>query len=228
MYFLAFLVSPFKRLSEKLRHAGEFVQCGSIRILLLLQPWLQCKTNFPKIYGFYNQFGSRKILFVANHRSNLDTFLLISYIPGLRGLAKSSLFHNVFFAPFMWVVGFIPVDKGRPESFLTTLKLLKTQLLDRNRAVLYFPEHTRCAKGFDSVSKFSSSVFMGAIESQALVVPLVIKRTDQLMGKGDLFLNPYEPVEIKMLDPIKASEFDDAIVLRDFVWKQTRVAFNAV
>jgi 1-acyl-sn-glycerol-3-phosphate acyltransferase len=198
------------------------VQCLSIRLLLRLQPWLRCETNFHGILGFYERFHTRKILFVANHRSNLDTFLLISYIPGLRGLAKSSLFYNIFFAPFMYVAGFIPVDKGSPESLLKGLKRLREKLLERNRSVLIFPETTRCEKGFPSVHKFGASFFSLAIDSHALVVPLAIECTDQLMGRGDFLLNPFQPVKIKMLEPVDATQFKDSVELRDLVWNQVK------
>jgi 1-acyl-sn-glycerol-3-phosphate acyltransferase len=224
IYFIALLLSPWRRASERTRHFGEYVQCLSIRMLLNMQPWLKCENNFHDIVGFYDRFKTRRVLFVANHRSNLDTFLLISYIPGLRGLAKSSLFRNIFFAPFMLVAGFIPVDKGSTQSLVKGLKLLGRKLLKRDRAVLIFPETTRCEKGFNSVNKFAAAFFAVAIDSNALIVPLAIECTDQVMGRGDLLIHPHRSVKIKMLDPIDASKFNDSIALRDLVWGQVKAA----
>lgn len=233
LYFTAWIVSlfyvrPARRLSDFIRYGAEYVQCFSIRMLLRLQPWLHCQTNLPHIYGFYDQFKTRRVLFVANHRSSLDTFFLISYIPGLRGLAKSSLYYNIFFAPFMIVAGFMPVKKGSADSFLEGLKLLKTKLLQRDRAVLFFPENTRCAKGFPSVAKFGSSIFQNAIDSDAVVVPLVMKKTDRVMGRGEYLLHPFEPIEIEMLEAIDAKNFQDGQTLRDVVWDKTRLALHAL
>lgn len=218
LFVLSHLLSPFSKLSTFIRHQAEYVQCLCIRMLLKLQPWLRCETNFPSIVGFYDQLGTRNVLFVANHRSNMDTFLLISYIPGLRGLAKKSLFYNIFFAPFMYVCGFIPVEKGSSESFVKGLGMLRDKLLKRNRPVLIFPENTRCEKNFSSVQKFSAAVFSIAIESKALLVPLVIESTDQLLGRGDLFIHPFTQVQIKMLEPIVAANYTDAQELRDHTW----------
>jgi 1-acyl-sn-glycerol-3-phosphate acyltransferase len=224
LYLLALLLSPWKKASDQVRYLGENIQCLSIRFLLWIQPWLKCQTNLHGVLGFYDQFKTRRVLFIANHRSNLDTFLLISYIPGLRGLAKSSLFYNAFFAPFMYIAGFIPVDKGSPESFVKGLKLLNRKLLKRDRAVLIFPENTRCEKGFSSVNKFAAAFFALAIDSGALIVPLAIESTDRLMGRGDLLIRPYEPVKITMLPPVDASRFNDSIALRDVVWNQVKAA----
>jgi len=226
IYFVALLLTPWHWGSDRVRHCGENTQCLSIRMLLKIQPWLHCDTNLHGILGFYNRFHTRKILFIANHRSNLDTFLLISYIPGLRGLAKSSLFYNVFFAPFMYVAGFIPVDKGSPESLIKGLKLLNEKLLQRDRSVLIFPETTRCEKGFHSVNKFSASFFSLAIESQALIVPLAIEDTDQIMGRGDLLIHPFQRVKIKMLEPVDAKKFHDSMELRDLVWNQVKASLS--
>lgn len=218
LFLLSFALFPFPTLSTKIRHLAEYVQCVCIRFLLKIQPWLECETNLPAITGFYDNFKTRRILFVANHRSNLDTFLLISYIPGLRGLAKKSLFYNVFFGPMMFIAGFIPVVKGSSESFISGLGMLRDKLLRNDRPVLIFPENTRCDKGFSSVRKFSSAAFSIAMESQALIVPMTIQNTDQLMGRGDLLLHPHQPVKIKMLDPIPAANFQDSQKLRDHVW----------
>ncbi|HRO66383.1 MAG TPA: lysophospholipid acyltransferase family protein [Pseudobdellovibrionaceae bacterium] len=223
LYFAAFLLSPWKGPSDRIRHGGEFFQCASIRFLLRLQPWLRAETNLPELRGFYDNFGTRRVLFVGNHRSNLDTFLLISYVPGLRGLAKSSLFYNIFFAPFMWVAGFIPVKKGSPESFMEGLKMLRTKLLERERPVLIFPENTRCKKGASSLEKFSAAVFSMAIDAEALIVPLAIVGTDDVLGKGEFWLSPGHPIRIKMLPPVRASDYTDAQALRDRVREALKV-----
>ena len=220
LYLIAFAFSFWPAASEKIRHFAEAVQCLSIRMLLRLQPWLKCETNLHPIVGFYDKLGTRKVLFVANHRSNLDTFLLISYIPGLRGLAKSTLFYNVFFAPYMWAAGFVPVHKGSAQSFVDGVRHLGDRLLMKNRAVLIFPENTRCDKGFLSVQKFSSAVFMLAIQTKSLIVPLVMKNTDGLMGRGDLLIHPGAPVQITMLEPVDAGRYSDEKELRQLVWNQ--------
>ena len=196
---------------------AEHFQCQSIRWLLQLQPWYKCATNLPPIWNFYENLGTRKVIFVANHRSNLDTFILISHIPGLRGLAKKSIYYNIFFAPFMMVNGFIPVAKGNVSSFVQGLHQLKIKILDLDRPVLVFPETTRCLKNFSGVQKFSPSVFQIAMDSQATVVPIVIKDSDQTMGRGDFLLKPFQKMEVIMLQQISTAHFSDSKLLSDHV-----------
>lgn len=219
LFALSFLTKPAPKISIFFLYAAEYLQCFSIRFLLRIQPWLRCRTNFQKIYGFFDRYQTRKVIFVANHRSNLDTFLLISLIPGLRGLAKSSLFYNIFFAPIMFLAGFIPAKKGDLNHFRDGLKKLKTKVLERNRPVLIFPETTRCEKRFSSIGKFSRATFDLALDSKALVVPIYISDTDLIMGRGDLFVNPFHPVQLTMLDPIDPQNFNSASELTLHVWK---------
>jgi 1-acyl-sn-glycerol-3-phosphate acyltransferase len=150
------------------------------------------------------------LLFVANHRSNLDTFLLIALIPGLRGLAKSTLYYNFLFAPFMWITGFIPVEKGNSESFLEGLRKIKTDLFEKNIPVLIYPENTRCSKGSPKLNKWSQAIFKIATEADATIIPIAIKNTDGVLGKGDFLLTPFELIEIKMLKPIEVNQWKNS------------------
>ncbi len=220
--FLLFLIGKALRFffsiePKSLNSFTEKFFAQSIRILLVLQPWLRCKTNFPKSFKFTQYIKmnceSERLLFIANHRSNLDTFLLISWIPGLRGMAKSSLYYNFLFAPFMWVIGFIPVEKGNSNSFMEGLQKIRIQMLEKNIPVLIFPENTRSIKGGANLGKWSQSVFKIAIDANATIIPVVIKNTDRVLGKGDLLITPFEPIEVKMLKPIESKNYTDFIQL---------------
>ncbi len=223
---LSFFVSQFNvKLGARLRHFTESFQCASIRFLLVIQPWLEIKTNHQAWRGtfkYFDDIGTRKVIFVANHRSNLDTFIMLSYFPGLSGLAKRSLFYNLAFLPFMLFMGFIPVQKGDLNGFRDGVKKLKSQILDSERPVLIFPETTRCAKYFEGANKFSLSVFKLALESEALLVPICLKNTDRVLGRGDWLLHPHQASELLILTPIDCSKnlaFKDSKTLADCVHK---------
>jgi 1-acyl-sn-glycerol-3-phosphate acyltransferase len=211
-YFLSWILR-----SERLMFAAEYIQCWSIRFLLFIQPWLKCKNNFQNIYRFHAQYGTRKIVYVANHRSNLDTFLLISLIPGLRGMAKKSLFYNVFLTPMMLLIGFVPVQKGNIQSFIEGLKLVRLKILLKNKPALVFPETTRCVKNTVGVGKMSHAVFAMAKEAKALIVPIRIEKTDQVLGRGDFLIHPYHEIRLTILEPIHPENFSDHHVLSDYV-----------
>lgn len=222
-YLVSFLFSKPTRVSLFFGYLAEYIQCYSIRFLLKIQPWLSCENNFQSIFGFYDQYKTRKIMFVSNHRSNLDTFFLLSFIPGLRGLAKSSLYYNIFFAPYMMAAGFVPVKKGSINGFIEGLRVLKKKILEINRAALVFPETTRCAKGYDSIGKFSTAVFDAAMASSAMIVPIYLHNTDQVMGRGDFLIHPFKPIHIKILNAIPADSFNNSTELTEHVWNALKV-----
>lgn len=209
----------FSMFSEKVMLRAEYVQCWSIYFLLKIQPWFKCKNNFQSIFGFYDTYKTRRVMFVANHRSNLDTFILISLIPGLRGMAKKSLFYNIFFAPFMLMIGFVPVDKGNLKSFLEGIKLLEVKILKHNRPALVFPETTRCQKNAVGIGKFSDALFKAAIEAKALVVPILISGTDQVLGRGDFLINPYKQIQLTIYNPLVAKNYKSENELSQVVKK---------
>lgn len=217
LFLFSLFLSPFKDLSIRIRHIAETIQCLSIHFLLKIQPWFNYKHNFQSILGFYKKYNTRNILFIPNHRSNLDTFILISLIPGLRGMAKSSLFYNIFFAPIMIVIGFVPVKKQNVASYLKGLQQLKNKFLKQNKSVLVFPETTRCEKKYPSVQKFSSSVFEVAISSKALIVPIYIKNSDEVLGRGDFLVHTFKVVHLTLFSAIDASQFTQAYELSDYV-----------
>ncbi|MBC7741428.1 MAG: 1-acyl-sn-glycerol-3-phosphate acyltransferase [Bdellovibrionaceae bacterium] len=225
-FAISYLTQKIPKISILFLHAAEYIQCFAIRFLLTIQPWLNCKNNFQSIYGFFDVYKTRKVMFVANHRSNLDTFIMISLIPGLRGLAKSSLFYNIFFAPIMYLSGFIPAKKGDVNSFLLGLKKVKSTVLERNRPVLIFPETTRCQKNFGSIGKFSRATFDIALETKALIVPVFIFGTDDVMGRGDLFLRPNHPVHLELLPVVDTAKFNSSTELSKYIWQQIADAQN--
>ena len=121
--------------------------------------------------------------------------------------AKKSLFYNIFFAPFMLLIGFVPVDKGNVRSFLEGIQLLRTKILMKDRPALVFPETTRCQKNAAGLGKFSEAVFKAAIDAEALVVPVLIKGTDDILGRGDFLINPYILCELTIYEPIVANKY---------------------
>ena len=113
----------------------------------------------------------------------------------------------------MWITGFVPVEKGSFASYLNGLEKLKTKLLEKEIPVLIFPENTRCLKGSPKLSKWSHSIFKIAMDAKVSIIPVVIKNSDAVLGKGDFLLNPFQPMEVKFLEPIEATHFQDSIEL---------------
>ena len=178
-----------------------------------IQPWFKLKASLQ----LPNQ--NQGTLFISNHRSHLDAFILLSHIQGIRMLTRKSLFFIPFLNVMMILTRQIPSERGHVDSLLNAFEKIKKSLKDKER-ILIFPEMTRCQKGFKGVQSFSLLPFQLALKENLTVYPLVIKNTDQVWAKNSVLINPSFPIEILSLPPVSANLFSSAVEFRDFVRSQ--------
>lgn len=193
--------SPARNFSGRLlRDAGHRI--------LGIQPWLKAETQIP--------LDLKPGLTISNHRSHLDGFILISTIPGLRILARDSLFKIPIFGTMMVLTGQIKVKRGNVQDYMRVQEEIRTHLLKGER-VHIFPEMTRCPEGLQGTQEFFLSPFHIAMQTRVLIYPIAIRETDRAWPKGKLGLRPGIPVTVKMLPPVDPKEFADAEGLRQAV-----------
>jgi glycerol-3-phosphate O-acyltransferase / dihydroxyacetone phosphate acyltransferase len=99
-----------------------------------------------EIHGLEHVPARGALVIAANHHNALvDAMLLIATIPRrLAPLAKAPLFAHPLVAPFLWLVGAIPVhrrqDAGAGDAQNVTMFAAATAALRRGGAILIFPE----------------------------------------------------------------------------------------
>src|SRR4051812_14158348 len=148
----------------------------------LMRAWLQ---PFAHLYWRLSRIGrehipdSGPVIFVANHRSFLDPFMigLCSRRP-IYYVAKQELFKHKLFGWFLSSLGAFPVRRGAADGdMIETAKAI----LKRGDPVLIFPEGTRTRPG--ALGRPKRGVGRLALETGATVVPVAIKGT-QAIRKG--------------------------------------------
>lgn len=179
-----------------------------------VQPWFKPQLDFKK----YSEIkkNNPKVLFVANHRSHLDVFVLLTRIPGIRIFANAYVFKVPFLGMMMRYMEQIPVEQNRMDSFISGLEVLKERIASGENALI-FPELTRCPAGLRGTQSFSSAPFKAAMDAGCVVVPIVIKDTDRVWPRGKMEINYAFPVSFKMLDAIPTNAFSSADELRSRV-----------
>lgn len=197
---LSWIWSPFRRLSDLSILYGT-------RFLLLCQPWYKIHIHSNDLNALLSRH--KKFIFVANHRSHLDVFILLTIIPGARILAKKALFSVPFLGLFMRVTKQIPVHHGRIDLFMQAMALVKAKV-ENGELVIVFPELTRCPAGFLGVQNFSSAPFKIAKDTGALVIPVAISNTDQAWPKGSTGISFRKPITLSILSPLEPSQFENA------------------
>lgn len=130
-----------------------------------------------------------KVIFVCNHRSNIDYIYLWNctwrkqYV-----LAKKELFKNKFVGWFFKKCGGIPVDRNNIDIGVIKNSLM---VLKRGKILTIFPEGTRNKTDQDLLEfKAGASVF--AVKSNAPIVPLYIKRKPHVFGFNKVMVG--EPI----------------------------------
>lgn len=176
-----------------------------------IQPWFRPQVDIQLPRRPY----PKGLLIVANHRSHLDAFIVLSRFAGIRMFAKRSLFFNPFIGPMLWAIRQIPVEQS-PSGFMKALDKVGENL-DQGEMVLVFPELTRCPPGHKGVQSFSASPFQVAIKRGTPILPLAFCNTDGIWPKGDLSIYPKQHVRVKTLPLIETHPEMNPLQVRNSV-----------
>lgn len=136
-----------------------------------------------RVYDDVHPDARRPYLFVANHRSLADVFLVALFPWEMKFLSKRSVFRIPLLGWQMRVAGDIPLERGDRESAKQAIEAVRDRLA-RRLSVIVFPEGTRSADG--TLGVFREGAFRLAIEMQVDVVPLAIAGTEMALPKHAL------------------------------------------
>lgn len=141
---------------------------------------------FIRVYFEHQSYkpGGERYIFVANHRSAIDAFLM--------GVIPHELVQIVNIWPFRIPVlgfyaklaGYLNIRMMPPDQFMEKA----TSLLDDRVSIVFFPEGTRSTGS--EMGSFHSSAFRLALESKAAIIPLCISGAENVMPKGSSLLRP--------------------------------------
>lgn len=171
--------------------------------------------------GLENVDPEQTYVVVSNHRSHLDAVAcIIALKPRLRFgfVVKRSLSLIPIWGWFIWLNGYIPVDRerrGRRDQLASGVKYLQ-----KGRSVLVFPEGTRAPD--HRFRNFKKGAAVLAIRSQRPVLPVTVSGTASLLPKNSLYVRD-GVVRIQIHPPIPTDgyriEQRDALVadMRDTI-----------
>ncbi len=127
-------------------------------------------------------------IFVANHASNFDPFVLLPALPRrVAILVKSELFRIPIFASAMRRADYISVDRSdKTDRGASITSCVRT--LERGISILIFPEGTRSPSG--RLRDFKKGAFTIAIEASTPILPVAIAGTQKLLRKGSWIVQP--------------------------------------
>jgi 1-acyl-sn-glycerol-3-phosphate acyltransferase len=139
----------------------------------------------------------RPYVFVANHTSFTDVFLIASLPWEMKFLSKKSIFRIPLLGWQLTIAGDVPVVRGDRDSVREAMRQLRERL-GRRLSVVLFPEGTRSPDG--SLGEFREGAFRLAIEAGVDVLPIAIVGAAGSLPKHAFVFHPTK-AEVVVLAP---------------------------
>jgi 1-acyl-sn-glycerol-3-phosphate acyltransferase len=144
--------------------------------------WLRFSGARVKVTGLELLDPKQTYVFVSNHRSYLDTAAMFIYTGRRIGLlAKKELLKVPVLGVGMGFVNVMAIDRTNRESAIRTTEAA-AQRIKSGVSFAVFVEGTRAKPG--ELLPFKKGAFYMARQAGVPVVPVAIKNSDVLMGKG--------------------------------------------
>ncbi len=158
-----------------------------------------------EIKGHFEPIEGRRYIIMCNHSSIYDIPVSFLAIPGtLRMLAKKELFRIPLFGRAMKMSEFVFINRSNKDEAKRDLALARERMQD-GIMIWIAPEGTRSVDG--ELLPFKKGGMHLAIETQAMIVPVVIKDIHRVLPKNRFRMNCNQTVEFRIGQPIDASEF---------------------
>ncbi len=165
---------------------------------------------------------ARPVVFVSNHESWVDIWVVLAGLPGIRFVFKKELSAVPFLGQAINAMGHISIDRGnRSSAFASYDRAAET--IRAGASAVVFVEGTRSRDG--KLLPFKKGPFVLAIAAQAPVVPVVCLDTFEKLPKGSVSARP-GTVRLRIGDPIPTTGLDYSA--RDQLASQARQAMLAM
>jgi 1-acyl-sn-glycerol-3-phosphate acyltransferase len=164
--------------------------------------WLLLSGVRIQVRGLESLDPKRTYVFVSNHRSYLDTAAMFIYTGRRIGLlAKKELLKVPVLGVGMGFVNVMAIDRTNRESAIRTTEAAARRIKS-GVSFAVFVEGTRAKPG--ELLPFKKGAFYMARQAGVPVVPVAIKNSDVLMGKGTGEARP-GTIEMIFLPPVETS-----------------------
>jgi 1-acyl-sn-glycerol-3-phosphate acyltransferase len=166
--------------------------------------------NIKLTYEVFNKENAhyqkgRSYIIMSNHRSHYDIPLILKALPGnIRFLAKRELLKVPIWSRASWEAEIIFVDRKNHDQAMKDLEYAKRKMEDG--IILWVaPEGTRSRTG--KLEKFKKGGFMVALQTDAIIIPVGIRGTDEVLPAKTWRSRLGKHVEVHIGKPIDTSGF---------------------
>ncbi|HEY8210334.1 MAG TPA: lysophospholipid acyltransferase family protein [Myxococcaceae bacterium] len=158
-----------------------------------------------EVQGVEHVDPKRPTLYVANHQSAADVPVMFMAIPiNLRFVGKKQLIWVPIIGWYMWIAGYIFVDRGNRAKAIASLEVAAKRIRG-GVSLIMFAEGTRSEDG--RILPFKKGPFALALKSGVALCPVTIDGTGKMMPKSRWHITP-RIVKVKIGAPIDTSKYD--------------------
>lgn len=165
--------------------------------------WVNCFWSLQK-RGMEQVDRRKAYVIVANHQSMADIICVFNTFLHFKWVAKASLFKVPLLGWNMTFNGYVPIDRGNPESREQCLRRCQ-DWLEKGSSVFFFPEGSRSQDG--KLRPFKIGAFRLAVESGHDVLPIVIRGSLHAIPKHSRLLSGKSKMQLEILPPISVAPF---------------------
>jgi len=147
----------------------------------------------------------RPAVFILNHQSNADGFLVAKLIRrDIAFLGKVELKRQRIRSRFMQMGGLILVDRSDPRAASNSMQALINAIRKDGRSAAIFPEGRRSHS--TTLNQFKKGAFLIALRAKVPIIPIVIHNSIDAQPRGEKIFHP-ATVRVDVLPPVDTSKW---------------------
>ena len=149
--------------------------------------------------------GRRTRIFLINHTSQLDLFIMASVMPPGGGpIGKREFLRIPILGWAWWALDLLTIDRSNLERAKGSMSEASRRLRERRDTVIIAPEGTRSRDG--KLGPFKMGAFHLAAEVDAPIIPVIIRGAGHCQPMGSVLIEP-GVVSIEVLDEIPTDDY---------------------
>jgi putative phosphoserine phosphatase/1-acylglycerol-3-phosphate O-acyltransferase len=157
------------------------------------------------VVGEENIWAARPAVFLFNHQSQLDVFVLAALLrKDFTGVAKKSLEKDPFFGPIGYLADVAYIDRSNTDAARKGLEPA-VEALKSGRSIAIAPEGTRSPT--PRLLPFKKGPFHLAMQAGVPVVPIVMRNCGEIMAAHSMVIHP-GTVDVAVLPPVPTDDWD--------------------
>lgn len=159
-----------------------------------------------KVTGAEHLQKGQSYVFVCNHQSYLDAFVIYGWLPVVyKWLLQNGIRKIPFVGVACEVAGHIFVDRSHPRAAYASIQKAKAELQKYRVSTVVFPEGTRTWDG--QVAPFKRGAFQIALDLDLPIVPLSLSGCYEAMNRRIWYVS-WHKIHLHIGEPIHLTTVD--------------------